>query len=88
MPVARIVSRHVAPSPALHELSERLRAAGYQVEVVTPDAAASDADLVIELSELPAREAVDTALRLAREGGSDLFIAPGVVDAEAEIRCR
>jgi hypothetical protein len=83
MPVARIVTRQALhESQALNGLPEQLRAAGYQVEIVAPGTEGPAADLVIELDELPAGEALDTAIRLARAVNADLYVAPGVVAAE------
>jgi len=87
MPLARIIgSRH---GHAEDELTQQLQAAGYEVEVV---AAGQDragfADLEIELDALPADQAVQAALRLAREG-ADVFVAPGALaplQAEAAAR--
>src|SRR5512146_3543107 len=79
MPVARIVTRNVAEtSPSLQALTERLRSAGYEIELAQPGTGAAGADLLIELDQLPAREALDGAVQLARASDADLFVAPGL----------
>jgi hypothetical protein len=84
MPVARIVTRNLAQQySAVKELSAQLRAAGYEVELTPPGATADAADLVVEIDELPAGEALDAAVRLAQKADSDLFVAPGLIAAEA-----
>ena len=83
MPVARIVTRTLAQQySAIKELSAQLRAAGYEVELTPPGTTADAADLVVEIDELPAGEALDAAVRLAQKADSDLFVAPGLVAVE------
>jgi len=83
MPVARIVTRNLAQQySAIKELSAQLRAAGYEVELTPPGTTADAADLVVEIDELPAGEALDAAVRLAEKADSDLFVAPGLVAVE------
>ncbi len=79
MPVARIVTPLVnKKSQALKKLSERLQAAGYEVDVVGPDTPAREADLMVEVGELPTDVALETALDLGRRDDADVLVAPGL----------
>ena len=84
MSVARIVTPSVnQDSQALKKLTERLQAAGYEVDIVLPNVPVPQADLVVEIGELPTQEALETAFELARGDDADLFLAPGLFDSEA-----
>jgi len=79
MPVARIVTPLVdKQSQALTKLTERLRLAGFDVDIAAPDTLAGEADLVLEIGEMPTEEALDTAFDLARRDDADLYLAPGL----------
>ncbi len=78
MPVARIVTNVALESPAIEELLQRLRAAGYEV-VIAPTS--GEADLVVEVDEFSTADALEVAAHLAAEDNADVYIAPGVFGA-------
>ncbi|MGZ4823630.1 MAG: hypothetical protein ACXVZT_03365 [Terriglobales bacterium] len=82
MPVARIVTPNIdQSSQALNKLIERLQAAGYEVEIASPEETGPEPDLLVEIGEVPAHDVLEMAVGMVRDDGADLLVAPGVLTA-------
>src|SRR3954454_18285729 len=83
MPLARIISRR---SEDALPLVEELHAQGYAVEVFAPDEPMEgDADVELVIEAAPASEAATLVQKHASQA-ADLFVAPGVMDADERER--
>ncbi len=77
--LARIFTRQ---HDGLRELSDKLEAAGYEVEVWAPGQMPhTPADLELTLETMPAETALQVAQRAADETGADVFVSPGAIDS-------
>lgn len=78
MPLARIITN---ASEDARQLSRRLEAHGYTVEIVRPgETCETAAELEIELDMLDAQEALAQAARLSRGKQVDVLVAPGCIE--------
>jgi hypothetical protein len=85
MPFARIVTPNIdQSSQALNKLIERLQAAGYEVEIASPEETGPEPDLLVEIGEVPAHDVLEIAVGMVRDDGADLFVAPGVLTARPD----
>lgn len=77
MPIARLISREL---DGTHELAGHLRARGFTVEIVSPEAIPDHhADLEIKVEEYSTEEALRLGEELSQAEDLHVFIAPGSI---------
>lgn len=83
MPLARIITDSVDDSL---ELTIQLRARGFQVETVAPDAVPHTlADLEVRLEECATEDALSRASQTSTPGDLWVFVAPGALDERVRV---
>jgi hypothetical protein len=83
MPLARIITDSVDDSL---ELTIQLRARGFQVETVAPDAVPNTpADLEVRLEECAPEDALSRASQTSTPGDLWVFVAPGALDEQVRV---
>jgi len=83
MPLARIITDSADDSL---ELTIQLRARGFQVETVAPDAVPSTpADLEVRLEECAPEDALSRASQTPAQGDLWVFVAPGALDERVRV---
>jgi hypothetical protein len=83
MPLARIITDSVDDSL---ELTIQLRARGFQVETVAPDAVPNTpADLEVRLEECAPEDALSRASQNPTQGDLWVFVAPGALDERVRV---